>query len=37
MERLAPDEPDMVEDIWTEISKNVNAELEAEAPGIWIL
>ena len=30
MERLAPGEPDMVEDIWTEISKNVNAELEAE-------
>lgn len=30
MERLAPHEPDMVEDIWTEISRNVNAELEAE-------
>ncbi len=30
MERLAPEEPDMVEDIWTEISKNVNAELEAD-------
>ena len=30
MERLAPHEPDMVEDIWTEISKNTNAELEAE-------
>jgi len=30
MERLAPGEPDMVQDIWTEISKNVNAELEAE-------
>lgn len=30
MERLAPGEPDLVEDIWTEISKNVNAELEAE-------
>jgi len=30
MERLAPHEPDLVEDIWTEISKNTNAELEAE-------
>ncbi|MCB2079217.1 MAG: NAD(P)/FAD-dependent oxidoreductase [Novosphingobium sp.] len=30
MERLAPGEPDLVQDIWTEISKNVNAELEAE-------
>lgn len=30
MERLAPGEPDMVEDIWTEISRNCNAELEAE-------
>lgn len=30
MERLAPGEPDLVEDIWTEISRNVNAELEAE-------
>ena len=30
MERLAPREPDLVQDIWTEISKNVNAELEAE-------
>jgi cation diffusion facilitator CzcD-associated flavoprotein CzcO len=30
MERLAPGEPDMIEDIWTEISRNVNAQLEAE-------
>ena len=30
MEGLAPGEPDLIEDIWTEISKNVNAELEAE-------
>jgi cyclohexanone monooxygenase len=30
MERLAPDEPDLVQDIWTEISRNVSAELEAE-------
>lgn len=30
MERLAPGEPDLVQDIWTEISRNVNAELEAE-------
>ena len=30
MERLAPNEPDLVVDIWTEISRNVNAELEAE-------
>lgn len=30
MERLAPREPDLVEDIWTEISRNLNAELEAE-------
>ena len=30
MERLDPREPDMICDIWTEISRNVNAELEAE-------
>lgn len=30
MERLAPHEPDMVQDIWTEISRNLSAELEAE-------
>ena len=30
MERLAPGEPDLVQDIWTEISRNVAAELEAE-------
>ena len=30
MERLAPHEPDMIEDIWTEISRNCNAQLEAE-------
>jgi cation diffusion facilitator CzcD-associated flavoprotein CzcO len=30
MERLAAGEPDMIEDIWTELSRNVNAELEAE-------
>ncbi|QIG81545.1 flavin-containing monooxygenase [Stakelama tenebrarum] len=30
MERLAPGEPDMIQDIWTEISRNVAAELEAE-------
>jgi cyclohexanone monooxygenase len=30
MERLAPHEADLIEDIWTEISRNVNAELEAE-------
>jgi cation diffusion facilitator CzcD-associated flavoprotein CzcO len=30
MERLAPGEPDLVQDIWTEISRNVSAELEAE-------
>ena len=30
MERLAPGEPDLIEDIWTEISRNVNAQLEAE-------
>ena len=30
MERLAPHEVDLVVDIWTEISRNVNAELEAE-------
>ncbi|MDE2301162.1 MAG: NAD(P)/FAD-dependent oxidoreductase [Sphingomonadales bacterium] len=30
MERLAPGEPDLIEDIWTELSRNVNAELEAE-------
>jgi cation diffusion facilitator CzcD-associated flavoprotein CzcO len=30
MERLAPGEPDMVQDIWTEISRNLSAELEAE-------
>jgi cation diffusion facilitator CzcD-associated flavoprotein CzcO len=30
MERLAPGEPDMVQDIWTEISRNCAAQLEAE-------
>jgi cation diffusion facilitator CzcD-associated flavoprotein CzcO len=30
MERLAPGEPDLVQDIWTEISRNMSAELEAE-------
>lgn len=30
MERLSPGEPDLVQDIWTEISRNVSAELEAE-------
>jgi cation diffusion facilitator CzcD-associated flavoprotein CzcO len=30
MERLAPGEPDLVQDIWTEISRNCSAELEAE-------
>ena len=30
MERLAPGEADLVQDIWTEISRNVSAELEAE-------
>jgi len=30
MERLAPGEPDLVQDIWTEISRNVSAELDAE-------
>ena len=30
MERLAPGEPDLICDIWTEISRNLNAELEAE-------
>ena len=30
MERLAPGEPDLVQDIWTEISRNLAAELEAE-------
>ncbi|HEX7753513.1 MAG TPA: NAD(P)/FAD-dependent oxidoreductase [Novosphingobium sp.] len=30
MERLAPGEPDLVQDIWTEISRNLSAELEAE-------
>jgi cation diffusion facilitator CzcD-associated flavoprotein CzcO len=29
MERLAPGEPDMIQDIWTEISRNMSAELEA--------
>jgi cation diffusion facilitator CzcD-associated flavoprotein CzcO len=30
MERYAPGEPDMICDIWTEISRNVAAELQAE-------
>lgn len=30
MERLAPGEPDLVQDIWTEISRNCCAELEAQ-------
>lgn len=30
MERLAPGEPDLITDIWTEISRNVAAELQAE-------
>jgi cation diffusion facilitator CzcD-associated flavoprotein CzcO len=30
MERLAPGEPDLVQDIWTEISRNLSAQLEAE-------
>ena len=30
MERLPVREPDLVEDIWTEINRNINAELEAE-------
>ncbi|MBV1691954.1 NAD(P)/FAD-dependent oxidoreductase [Novosphingobium sp. G106] len=30
MERLSPGEPDMVQDIWTEISRNCAAQLEAE-------
>jgi cation diffusion facilitator CzcD-associated flavoprotein CzcO len=30
MERLAPGEPDLIKDIWTEISRNLSAELEAE-------
>jgi cation diffusion facilitator CzcD-associated flavoprotein CzcO len=30
MERLSPGEPDLVQDIWTEISRNLAAELEAE-------
>ncbi|MEZ5742411.1 MAG: NAD(P)/FAD-dependent oxidoreductase [Sphingomonadaceae bacterium] len=30
MERITPGEPDMVQDIWTEISRNVAADLEAE-------
>ena len=30
MERFSPGEPDMIEDIWTELSRNVAAELEAE-------
>jgi cation diffusion facilitator CzcD-associated flavoprotein CzcO len=30
MERLAPGEPDLIEDIWTEISRNLSAELETE-------
>ncbi|HEY0957636.1 MAG TPA: NAD(P)/FAD-dependent oxidoreductase [Novosphingobium sp.] len=30
MERLAPGEPDLICDIWTEISRNLNAELAAE-------
>jgi cation diffusion facilitator CzcD-associated flavoprotein CzcO len=29
MERLGPREPDLIEDIWTEISRNCAAELEA--------
>ena len=29
MERLAPGEPDLVQDIWTEISRNLSAQLEA--------
>ncbi len=35
MERLAPGEPDLIQDIWTEISRNLSAELEADGwPGI---
>jgi len=35
MERFAPGEPDMICDIWTEISRNVAAELQAEGwPGM---
>ena len=30
MESLPPGEPDLVQDIWTEISRNLSAELEAE-------
>jgi cation diffusion facilitator CzcD-associated flavoprotein CzcO len=30
MEMLAPGEPDLICDIWTEISRNLSAELEAE-------
>ncbi len=30
MERLAPGEPDLIWDIWTEISRNLNMELEAD-------
>jgi cation diffusion facilitator CzcD-associated flavoprotein CzcO len=30
MERLAKGEPDLICDIWTEINRNLNAELEAE-------
>ena len=30
MERLPPRTPDLVQDIWTEISRNLSAELEAE-------
>ena len=30
METLLPREPDMIQDIWTEINRNLSAELEAE-------
>ncbi|HET8711692.1 MAG TPA: NAD(P)/FAD-dependent oxidoreductase, partial [Spongiibacteraceae bacterium] len=30
MERFMPGEPDLVQDFWTEISRNMSAELEAE-------
>jgi len=33
MEMLSPGEPDMIQDIWTEISRNLSAEFEAE--GVW--
>jgi hypothetical protein len=29
MERLAPGEPDLICDIWTELSRNLSAKLEA--------